>query len=264
MKSGWDTLYFTAHSHLKMGILLTKNSHFCPTLSGDWGFASLSLRQHHNKKKKKNQGKANVPRMRKPPKHFWLLSVTKAASCVTSSPNGSAHSHPLTAQTGLQQLLLKAKYFKHFFLLSQESVLSNTKTREQDADVCTTHTAVRCFIRIRTFAVGSGIQQWFVLKEDPKIIFLGTEFVMGKGGIIQRPLTAQYLIVHVVEVQGLPKGCFHFLLHVFVAHGTDKRDNPGRKENHWLSSEIYLITETNQMAEPLNPHLNGLLSSSSR
>lgn len=53
--------------------------------------------------------------MRKPPKHFWLLSVTKAASCVTSSPNGSAHSHPLTAQTGLQQLLLKAKYFKHFF-----------------------------------------------------------------------------------------------------------------------------------------------------
>lgn len=68
--------------------------------------------------------------------------------------------------------------------------------------------------------------------EDPKIIFLGTEFVMGKGGIIQRPLTAQYLIVHVVEVQGLPKGCFHFLLHVFVAHGTDKRDNPGRKENH--------------------------------
>lgn len=40
-----------------------------------------------------------------------------------------------------------------------------------------------------------------------------------------------YLIVHVVEVQWLAKGCFHFLLHVLIAHRTDKWDNSGMKEN---------------------------------
>lgn len=42
---------------------------------------------------------------------------------------------------------------------------------------------------------------------------------------------AQYLVVHVVQVQGLPKGRFHFLLHVLVAHRSHKWDNPARREN---------------------------------
>lgn len=81
---------------------------------------------------------------------------------------------------------------------------------------------------------------------------------------MQRAVRAQYLVVHVVQVQGLPKSCFHFLLHVFVAHGTDKRNNPGRKESQCLTPEIHCIMQSNHRAEPLKPHLNGLLSSTSK
>lgn len=48
----------------------------------------------------------------------------------------------------------------------------------------------------------------------------------------ERRCRAPYLVVHVVEVQGLPKGCLHFLLHVLIAHGPNKRDNPARREKH--------------------------------
>lgn len=71
---------------------------------------------------------------------------------------------------------------------------------------------------------------------------------------------AQYLVVHVVQVQGLPKGRFHFLLHVLVAHGSHKRDNPARRENP--SSAQRHAWKCNQIT--LKTHWNGLLPSSSK
>lgn len=55
------------------------------------------------------------------------------------------------------------------------------------------------------------------------------------GDTLKKPLhtvwqVPLYLIVHVVEIQWLTKGCFHLLLNIFISHRTDKWDNSGEAE----------------------------------
>ena len=93
----------------------------------------------------------------------WLLLVSSQTtqtiltllSASWRNDSGTARSPQTVYTLACNSCFQQSKYFKHLFLLPQESLPNNTSTRKQDANVHTIHVSVWCFVSISMFSSGA-------------------------------------------------------------------------------------------------------------